>query len=205
MSETKPKIVKFSPARYEQQAGLTCGEYNVRGILEGFQIRYQPFEKSPLRIKMFGFSFVKDISALLQKHGLNAPLRFAKNKSDQDRLKIITSHLDQDEPVLLAIGNGHLARGRYSRLARFFVGHFLTILGYDSDKQIFFVYDSYLKGSYQGTIPAGNDVRTFKELLNAWNGPFYYPLINMDHIYIPVKSDGIHESQPNIDNKEAFR
>ena len=196
MPEASPRIVKFTPTSYKEQAGLTCGEYNVRGILEGFQIPYQPLQKPPLRVRWFGFSFMDDISSLLQNHGLKAPVQFAGKMTDQDRLKLITGHLDRDEPLLVAIGNGHLARDRYSRLARFFVGHFITIFGYDPQKKIFFIYDPYLKGAYQETIPAGNDIRSFQELLSAWNGPFYYPWINMDHVYIPVSAAGEDHNHP---------
>jgi len=103
-------------------------------------------------------------------------------------LKVVKEHIDQDEPVLLAIGNGHLKRNVYSPIARMLIGHFITVYGYNASKEIFYVYDPYLEGPYPEEIPVGNEVRTFREFLRDWNGPFYYRLINMDHVYIPVSS-----------------
>ncbi len=186
MNNLVDKVVKYTPKKYPRQQGLTCGEFNVMGILDGFNIRYQPSVNKPLRVKLFGFSFIRDISVLIQKHGLSAPVKHASKFVDQERIKIIKKHIEQDEPVLIAIGNGHLSRSSYSPIARFFIGHFITIYGYNNNKEIFYVYDPYLKGNYHQEIPAGNEVRTYKELLRDWNGPFYYRFINMNHVYIAV-------------------
>ncbi len=187
MHETKARIVKHTPKSYKHQDGLTCGEYNIRGILESFNIPYKQLDKPRMRVKIFGFSFISDISAVLQDHGLIAPVRFANKMTKPDQLKTLTGHIDKDEPVLIAIGNGHLSRERFSNLARSFIGHFITIYGYHPHKEIFYVYDPYLYGSYKEEIPVGNEVRTYAELLKDWEGPFYYPFINMNHVYIPVK------------------
>lgn len=186
MNKVKAQIVRYAPEFYQHQEGLTCGEYNLRGILEGFNIPYIPVDKPNLRLKVFGFSFIGDISALLEDHGLYAPVRFANNLTKKEQLNIITSHIDQDEPVLIAIGNGHLSRERFSTLARLFIGHFITIYGYHANKEVFYIYDPYLYGPYKDDLPVGNEVRTFGELLREWKGPFYYPMINMNHVYIPV-------------------
>lgn len=182
------KAVRHAPKSYNHQKGLTCGEYNIRGILEGFNISYQPPAKKPLRVRVFGLSFIEDIGMLLRIHGLSASIRHASNLRDNERLKIIKEHIDKDEPVLVAIGNGHLKRNVYCSIARIFIGHFITVYGYNANKDIFYVYDPYLKGIYREEIPVGNEVRTFREFLRDWNGPFYYRFINMDHVYIPVSS-----------------
>ena len=181
-------IVQHAPKSYDHQKGLTCGEYNVRGIVEGFGIPYQTPDSFRLRVRVFGLSFIKDISMLLQIHGLLAPVRHASYLTDHERLKTIKKHIDKDEPVLVAIGNGHLKRNVYSPLARMLIGHFITVYGYSASKEIFYVYDPYLEGPYPEEIPVGNEVRTFREFLRDWNGPFYYRFINMDHVYITVSA-----------------
>jgi len=122
-------VVKYTPKNYDHQKGLTCGEYNVRGILDGFNIPHQTPDSLRLRVRVFGLSFIKDISILLQTHGLSAPVRHASNLTDHLRLKTIKEHIDKDEPVLVAIGNGHLKRNVYSPIARMLIGHFITVYG----------------------------------------------------------------------------
>jgi len=188
MTHSVVGVVKYAPKSYAHQKGLTCGEYNVRGILDGFSIPYQVPDSQRLRVSIFGLSFINDISTLLQVHGLSAPVRYASKLADNAKLKTVQDHIDKDEPVLLAIGNGHLSRNLYSPIARILIGHFITVYGYNTGKEIFYVYDPYLEGPYHEEIPVGNEVRTFGEFLRDWNGPFYYRFINMDHVYVPVSS-----------------
>jgi hypothetical protein len=183
-------IVRNAPDHYPRQEGFTCGETNIKGILDGYKVPYRSPESLRPRIRLFGYSFIQDISELLEVHGLSAPVRHANHFTDQEKLVLIKRHLDSDEPVLLAIGNGYLHRDVYTPLARYFIGHFITIYGYSDDDRLFFVYDPYLEGSYPGDIPVGNDTRTFSELLRDWRGPLYYRLIGMDHVYIPAGFDG---------------
>jgi hypothetical protein len=192
MSLNEATVVKYTPEHYPRQEGFTCGETNLKGILTGFKLTYIPPQSIRFRIRLFGYSFIQDISDLLETHGLSAPVSSANQLTDPEKIAIIKNHIDNDRSVLLAIGNGYLQRGVYTPIARYFIGHFITIYGYSNEEQVFYIYDPYLKGSYPGDLPVGNDIRSFNELLRDWNGPVYYKLINMDHVYVPV----------GIDNKE---
>lgn len=182
-------IVRNAPVHYPHQEGLTCGETNIKGILDGYNIPYRPSKSPRLRIRLFGYSFVQDISELLEIHGLYAPVRHANHLPDQEKLAVIKRHIDNDEPVLLAIGNGYLQRGVYTPIARFFIGHFITIYGYSDEERFFYIYDPYLKDAFPGEIQVGNDTRSFSELIRDWRGPLYYKLVGMDHVYIPSGFD----------------
>lgn len=181
-------LVPHLPSGYPHQVGLTCGEYNVRAVLDGFDIAYRPPERPRLRIRMLGLSFVSDIRAAFLRHGLDAEIRSAAELHDDSRLALLRGHVDSHEPVILAIGNGHLSRTRDSAIARAIAGHFITIYGYDAERDVFFVYDPYLSGEPTSPLPAGNDERTSAEILRDWRGPFYYRFIGMDHVYIPVST-----------------
>jgi hypothetical protein len=135
-------------------------------------------------MRLFGYSFIRDISDHLEAHGLSAPVRHAHRLPGHERIELIKGHIRRDQPVLVAIGNGHLRRGVYSPLARRLVGHFITVYGYSDSRECFFVYDPYLEGSYPGEIPVGNEVRSFEEFLRDWRGPLYYKWIGMDHVYL---------------------
>ncbi|MBN1373488.1 MAG: hypothetical protein JW987_16235 [Anaerolineaceae bacterium] len=186
MSNDAVKIVRNKLSSYPRQEGMTCGETNARTIVEGFGRSYKPLASPPLRVKWVGFSYPRDIETLLRHNGLSASVRHASRLEDPARLKLIMAHIDRDEPVILAIGDGHLQRNTDSPLARLFVGHFITVYGYNLEQQIFYIYDSWLDGDFDGEIPVGNEVRSFSVLLRDWRGPLYYPLIGMKHIYIPV-------------------
>jgi hypothetical protein len=154
--------------------------------VDGFGLTFRPLDNPPFRIKLFGFSFIKDIPGLLKLNGLSTSIQYASRLDDHARLRIIQQHIDRDEPVLLAIGNGHISHTHYFPLARFVVGHFITVYGYNLTDELFYVYDSWIRGVYEKEIPIGNAVRSFTQFLLDWQGPVYYKLIQMDHVYMPV-------------------
>ncbi len=179
-------VVPHLPTEYPHQAGLRCGEYNVRALLDSFGITYRTDERPRLRIRMFGLSFVADLRLALARHGVEAEARHASELHDESRLALLRGHIDSHEPVIIAIGNGHLSRNLDSALARSLLGHFITIYGYDADRDVFFVYDPFLGGEPPEPLPAGNVERTTQEILRDWKGPFYYRWLGLDHVYLPV-------------------
>ena len=179
-------VVPKLPSKYPHQVGLACGEYNVRAILDAFDIDYRPDLRPRLRVRMFGLSFVSDIRHVFARHGVDAEIRHATELHDDSRLALLRGHVDSHEPVILAIGNGHLSRTRDSALARALVGHFITVYGYDAEQDVFFVYDPYLGGEPPKPLPAGNVERTSQQILQDWRGPLYYRFIGMDHVYMPI-------------------
>lgn len=99
---------------------------------------------------------------------------------------LLRGHIDSHEPVMLAIGNGHLSRTSDSAPARSPVGHFITVYGYDAERDVFFVYDPCLRGEPPAPLPAGNVERTSVEILRDWKGPFSFRSTRMDHVYLPL-------------------
>jgi hypothetical protein len=179
-------VVPLLPSAYPRQVGFTCGEYTVRTVLDAFDVEYRPPEHPRIRERLFGLSFTTDLRDALVRHGIDADIRHATELHDESRLALLRGHVDSHEPVILAIGNGHLTRDRDSALVRTMVGHFITIYGYDAERDAFFVYDPYLEGDPPEPLPAGNVERTSGEILRDWRGPFYYRFIGMDHVYLPV-------------------
>lgn len=179
-------VVSTLPSEYPTQVGLTCGEYNVRALLDAFDVEYRPDKRPRLRVRVFGLSFITDLEGVLERHGVDTEIRHASDLHDESRLALLRGHIDSHEPVILAVGNGHLTRTRDSALARSVLGHFITIYGYDAERDVFFVYDPYLRGEPPEPLPAGNVERTSDEILRDWKGPFYYRFIGMDHVYLPI-------------------
>lgn len=138
-------------------------------------------------VRLFGYSLLRDMRGLLESHGLEAAVRSAGALSDTEKLHALRERLDAGTPVILAIGNGHLARGVDRTWARRLFGHYLTLYGYDRETGVFFAYDSYLDGEPDEPIPIGNDTRTPEEILRDWRGPVYYRLIGRDHVFIDIR------------------
>lgn len=73
---------------------------------------------------------------------------------------------------MISIGNGYLSDGKYSRLRSFFIGHWITLWGYDDAKKIFYLYDSAIsKDDYDANILIGNKTRTYLQVLRDWGTP----------------------------------
>jgi hypothetical protein len=145
-------------------------------------------------VRLFGYSLLRSLQTLLESHGLNAPIRSAAGVDDADKLNLLRAHLETGYPVVIAIGNGHLRRGGYVAAARLVLGHYLTLYGFDDPTETFFLYDSYLDGEPDGWLPAGNEIRTYSEILRDWRGPIYYPLIGRRYVYIPISPRDGHKA-----------
>ncbi len=181
-----PKLVRSLPPAYPSQVGLSCGEANARSVVESFGLAFEPPAKASWTVRLLGYSLLGDLRSLLESHGLKAPIQSAAGMSRKARVDLLRSHLDGGHPVIIAIGNGHLHRDRYFAAARLFLGHYLTLYGFEDATERFFVYDSYLKGEPDTPLPAGNETRTYSETLRDWRGPLYYPLIGRRYVYIPI-------------------
>lgn len=180
------EVVPRLPSSYPRRHALTCGESNVRAVLDAFGVDFIPNPDPPPRERLFGLSHPRDIAAALRRHGLDTAVRSAGDLHDDSRLALLRGHVDSHEPVIIAIANGYLSRHRDSRLAPASGGHFVTIYGYDAVAGVFFAYDPCLAGDSPTGLPAGNDVRTESQVLRDWRGPLSPTHIGMHHTYIPV-------------------
>jgi len=181
-----PQVALSLPQAYPRQEGLSCGETNARSVIESFGLSFERPTRPGWKVRLFGYSLLRDLRSLMESHGLSAPIRSAASVNAPARLDVLRSHLRKGYPIVIAIGNGHLRRGRYVPAARVLLGHYLTLYGFEDASETFFVYDSYLDGEPEGPLPAGNETRTYAETLRDWRGPFYYPLIGRRHAYMPV-------------------
>lgn len=173
---------------------MSCGETNARSVIESFGRAYRRPSSPGLWVRLFGYSLLKSLQALFESHGVDAPIRSAAGLDDSRKLDLLQSHLEAGYPVVIAIGNGHLHRGQYRPAARLILGHYLTLYGFDDPTETFFVYDSYLDGQPDGWLPAGNETRTYSEILRDWSGPIYYPVLGRRYVYIPTTPRNGHET-----------
>jgi hypothetical protein len=159
---------------------------NARSVVESLGFSFRPLANPGLMISLFGYSLIGSLQELFESHGIDATARSAFHLDDEGRLDALRSQVRSGHPVVVAIGNGHLRRGAYTPVARWLLGHYLTIYGFDDPTRTFFVYDSYLAGEPDDPLPAGNETRSYGEMLRDWSGPFYYPVIGRRFVYLPA-------------------
>ena len=105
----------------------------------------------------------------LKSHGLPVYIDSAAQLTTEEKIGLLKRLLSQNTPVMIRIGNGYLTDEYNSFLGRI-VGHWITLWGYDDEKQTFYVYDSGLPEEYRSkNLPIGNTTRLYKEILRDWS------------------------------------
>lgn len=116
--------------------------------------------------KLFSLVGTKTWPQVLKSYGLNAQRGDAKSLTNQQRIELLKKFIDDDKVAMLRIGNGYSKNGNYSSFVSSFMGHWITLWGYNDEEKVFYVYDSYVPfRKYDKSIPIGNIKRTFEEIL----------------------------------------
>src|SRR3989344_5451652 len=170
------KTLTHSPKEYLEQGFTQCGAFSVKAILNAYgkDDKKYPRDYNPTILgKYTSLVGTHTWPRVLESYGLHAERGNTKNLSDEQRLEFLKEIVDRDKAVMIRIGNGFLKNGKYNSLVAYFVGHWITLWGYDDEKQIFYIYDSYVPlERHNKTIPVGNTTRTFSEILRDWGKGF---------------------------------
>mgnify|MGYP001599440125 FL=1 len=106
---------------------------------------------------------------ILKTYGIRSERKTAENLFDYNKLILLKRLLMGNSPVMLRIGNGYVS-DKYNPIMGRFQGHWITLWGYDDNKNIFYIYDSGLPSKYwDKSLSIGNTVRTYNEILRDWN------------------------------------
>lgn len=190
------KVLSRKPAEYLVQGLTGCGAYSTKAVLEAYG---KADKKDPLDYcsnwfaKQIGLTFSPNYwPSVLRKYGLQQAIaESADELSSQERIKLLKSLLDKNTPVMLFISNGYNQEsGEYSELQAIYMSHWITLWGYDNDKQIFYVYDSAVpKQRYDNTLPIGNITRTYQQIINDWKTTLTAKLLGYpNQLYIKLTS-----------------
>ena len=139
-------ILSHRPKRYLKQGLTNCGLYAAEGILSAYG--RNPSEKSPSEFhesaiqRALGLTPVPLIVRVLQKHGLRSQIGNARDWSNEKRLTFLKETLSKDTPIVIRIGGGYSGNGIYKPILGRIIGHWITLWGYDDEKEVFYVYDS---------------------------------------------------------------
>lgn len=190
-------ITSVKPKKYLTQGISHCGAYSVKGILSayGFDDKIHPKEyHSNWFGRLTGLTFgTKYLVNILKSNGIDAKKGNAKGLSVQKKLDLLKILLAKNRPLMIRIGNGYYHSDKYNPVLGKIIGHWITLWGYDDDRQIFYVYDSgLLRKHWNKTIPIGNTIRTYNEIIRDWNFgnlQFWYWLFTSPetYTYIAIK------------------
>jgi len=171
------KILSHRPKEYLEQGLTQCGAYSVKAIISSYRKddKKHPREYQPnFLAKYTGINRGLILwPKVLQSYGISAEKGDAKNLSDEQRTELLKKLINEDKVVMLRIGNGYSKSGKYSSFVASFMGHWITLWGYNDDEKVFYVYDSYVSlERHDKTIPIGNTKRTYAEILRDWGKGF---------------------------------
>ena len=183
------KILSRHPKEYLEQGFTQCGAYSVKAILSAYgrDDKKHPRDYNPTVLgKYASLVGVYTWPRVLESYGLYAESGNTKNLSDSQRLEFLRETINKDNAIMIRIGNGFLKNGKYNPLVSYFIGHWITLWGYNDDKKSFYVYDSYLPlEKHNKIIPSGNTIRTFSEILRDWGRGFpparHYSFVNVSN------------------------
>lgn len=191
-------IVSEKPKEYLVQGPSHCGAYSVKGILSAFgkDDKGHPKEYHPIWLgKLTGGTFGKNYWVnVLKEYGTDAISQTAKYLSSAEKINLLKSLLIKNTPVMIRIGNGYFHSKIYNPLLGKVVPHWITLWGYDDEKETFYVYDSgMLKKHWDKDIPVGNTTRIYKEILRDWNFGAWQPWTwyNSSESYVYIKINKI--------------
>lgn len=196
-------ILSRKPKQYLKQGLSNCGVYSVKAILSAYgkDVKDRPKEYHTSWIgRNFGITpdgNKKYYEKILRLYGLKAETNTAKHLPEEERLLLLKTLLSQDAPVMIRSGNGYALNNRYNPFLGMVIPHWITLWGYDDDKELFYVYDSGLPQKYWDlTLLIGNTTRTYQEILRDWNfGTWQFWAWNNSrepYLYIKVRTNGIH-------------
>lgn len=176
MTNSAPKkfILSVKPDKYLSQGVSNCGLFSVKGILSAYGLddKGDPREYHSNILSRFtsitwGMNYYNQI---LTSYGIDSKMDFAEKGSSEEKLCIVKELLSKNTPVMIRIGNGYFPSAKYSSFTAKFMPHWITLWGYDDEKEVFYVYDSGLqKKDWNKTLPIGNTTRSYKEIVKDWN------------------------------------
>ncbi|MCF7798412.1 C39 family peptidase [Candidatus Woesearchaeota archaeon] len=184
----KRAAIYVKPTAYIQQKWMDCGAYAVKAVMNlyGEDLDLPPRKYlSSLGKIFFGFMFPSTIKHVFSKtKKFTAPILRAKKS--KHKLLLLKKELEQGHPVIILINNIYTKQRKKALIKKYYALHWVTLLGYDDEKKIFYVYDSLPHTStYQKGLPAGNFAINYGDFLTFWKGRFISKMVN--YLYIPVR------------------
>lgn len=190
-------ILTRKPKEYLKQGLSHCGVYSVKAILSAYDKddRGHPkeYQTNWIGRNLFSFAIGQNYyDKILASYGIRSETKSAEDLPNPERIELLKTLLSKDTSVMIRIGNGFILNNRYNLIFGRIIPHWITLWGYDDDKQLLYVYDSGLPKKYWSkTLPVGNTIRTYEEVLRDWNfgrwQPWAWNNSPKNYLYVEVK------------------
>jgi len=189
-------ILSKKPKQYLKQGISHCGVYSVKAILSAYgkddKGHPKEYQTNWIGKNLFSLATGKDYyDKIMASYGIVSKTQSAENLSNEEKVELLKKLLSKDTPVMIRIGNGYLGRS-YNPIVGKLAPHWITLWGFDDQKQIFYVYDSALAIKYWNkTLPIGNTTRMYQEILRDWKfgrlQPWCWNTSYRNNLYVEIK------------------
>ena len=163
------------PSKYNYRQTINdCGPFNVAAVIRALakkEIKSSDFAKNMKWRLPNKYTLPWGLEKQLQENDISIEIPNIKALPDKEKIIFLKERLSQNKPIIiLGEANGY--------------EHYMTIFGFNSLKDEFYIYDSMYDKNEEGftvddnnSLP-GNRNFTSKELLNFWRGGGMYGVYN---------------------------
>jgi hypothetical protein len=170
---TKKEATIPYPSTYNYyQTTNDCGPYNTAAIvraLKNVSVSSSKFAENIGWRLPNKYTLPWGLEEQLKQNEIRIKIYHLKKYTDQEKLSFLKYNLSDNKPIIIL--------GKKNNWQ-----HYITLLGYDSDKEIVYVYDSYHEKGQNGLTKddngekPGNRNLKFTEILDFWRGGGMYGL-----------------------------
>jgi len=180
-ARSKHDVLVKAPKKYfyQRKGKIFCGGYVLEVLLESRGFGDFPEKHLPRfrRNKVLGAILPRDIEKGIKKAGFKFKRIRTHKKSDKEKISVLRRELKKGHPLALLTSSGYVydnTNKKYSHKKRFVASHWVGILGYNHEDEIFYVYDPMIPPkNKKRKIPVGNTYRTYKQMLRDMKPTFY--------------------------------
>ncbi|MCX6825283.1 MAG: C39 family peptidase [candidate division SR1 bacterium] len=160
-------IYKQHPKKYPQQCDLTgCGFFTIKAVIESYhpELNKKPVEYSGSRLqRVLGLSTPKQLSKILNSYDIPNTIQKYHKKSMLSKIDFLKKHIENG-PVIVLIAHAYTKKNMFNLFKAIFYQHYLSIRGYDDEKEVFYCYDSHTE-IRENNLPVGNIQLHYQDLI----------------------------------------
>lgn len=151
-------IYKKHPQRYPQQHNFTdCGLFSAKATIESYfpNIHHEAKEYALSQWhKIIGMTTLRQLAAICKKHGLDIEQGTCRYSSMNELIYFLKKHIEKG-PIIILVAHAYEKENRYNIIKSFIFQHYISIRGYDDEKEVFYCYDSHTD-LRENSLPTGN-------------------------------------------------